>query len=179
MKKSITLSARLKRYLGQKPRLGRRVWVAPGAHIVGDVDIGDESSVWFNAVLRADIQAIRIGRCTNIQDNAVLHLADAYPCVLGDYVTVGHSAVVHACRVDSEVLVGMGAVVMDGAVIGPHCIIGAGALVPMGMEVPEGSLVLGRPGRVARALTRSEKAGIKRLARKYVSISKAYLQSPP
>lgn len=177
MKKHLSLAARLQRYLGREPRVGRRVWIAPGAHVIGDVQLGDDSSVWFNAVLRADIQSIRVGQGTNIQDNSVLHLADDYPCVLQDYVTVGHAAVVHACTVGSEALVGMGAVVMDGAVIGPRCIIGAGALVPMGMQVPEGSLVLGRPGRVVRALTRAEKAGIKRLALKYVGISKAYLRA--
>lgn len=168
---------RLRLFLGRKPRLGRHVFLAPGAVVLGDATIGDHSSVWYNAVLRADINRIRIGSQTNIQDNAVIHVADAWECRLGDRVTIGHGALVHACVVEDDVLVGMGAIVLDGAVIGAGTILGAGALVPQGMKVPGGSLVLGRPGRVVRLLKPTERAETKRLARKYVRIAKAHMVS--
>ena len=158
----------LDRFLLKRPRLGRGVYIATGAVVLGDVTLGDFSSVWYNAVLRGDINRIAVGHHTNIQDNAVLHLADDYPCVLGNYVTVGHSAVVHACQVGNEVLVGMGAVILDGAVIGRQSIIGAGALVTQGTRIPPGSLVLGSPAKVSRPLTRKERAGLKQWAQKYV-----------
>ena len=130
--------------------IGQNVYIARGAVVVGDVTIGDHSSVWYNAVLRGDINRIVVGHHTNIQDNAVLHLADDYPCVVGDYVTVGHSAIVHACTVGDEVLIGMGATILDGAVIGEQSLIGANALVTQSSQIPSGSLVLGSPARVVR-----------------------------
>jgi carbonic anhydrase/acetyltransferase-like protein (isoleucine patch superfamily) len=138
--------------------------------------MGDCSSAWYNAVLRADINRILVGDHSNIQDNAVLHLADAYACRVGSWVTIGHSAVIHACTIADEALVGMGAIVLDGAEIGPRSLVGAGTLVPQGFRVPEGSLVLGRPGRVVRSLTRQERADFKRLARKYVQLAREYLR---
>jgi gamma-carbonic anhydrase len=158
----------LDRYLRRKPRLGRGVYIARGAVVVGDVEIGEQSSVWYNAVLRGDINRIVVGRCTNIQDAAVLHLADDYPCLVGNHVTVGHSAVIHACTVGDECLIGMGAVILDGAVIGRQCIIGAKALVTQGARIPPGSLVVGAPARVARKLTASERARLRGWAEKYV-----------
>jgi len=137
--------------------------------VLGDVTLGDHSSIWYNAVLRGDINRIVVGHHTNIQDNAVLHLADEYPCIVGDHVTVGHSAIVHACRVGDEVLIGMGAVILDGALIGKQSLIGAKALVKQGMKVPPGSLVLGAPAKVVRKLTRDERAGLKYWATKYVA----------
>lgn len=122
------LDRQLIRFLRRKPRLGKGVYIARGAIVLGDVKLGDFSSVWYNAVLRGDINRIVVGHHTNIQDNAVLHLADDFPCLVGSYVTVGHSAVVHACTVGDEVLVGMGAIILDGAVIGKQSIVGAGAL---------------------------------------------------
>jgi gamma-carbonic anhydrase len=156
------------RFLRKQPKLGKGVYIASGAIVLGDVTLGDFSSVWYNAVLRGDINRIAVGHHTNVQDNAVLHLADDFPCVLGNYVTVGHSAVVHACAVGDEVLVGMGAVILDGAVIGRQSIIGAGALVTQGARFPAGSLVLGAPAKVIRTLTRSERADLKHWAEKYV-----------
>lgn len=153
----------------KQPRLGKGVYIARGAAVLGDVTIGDYSSVWYNAVVRGDINRIVVGHHTNVQDNAVLHLADDFPCIVGNYVTVGHSAIVHACRVGDETLVGMGAVILDGAVIGKQCIIGAKALVTQGMNVPAGSLVLGMPAKVVRPLTREERAGLKWWAEKYVA----------
>lgn len=159
----------LDRFLTKQPRLGKGVYIARGAAVLGDVTIGDHSSVWYNAVVRGDINRIVVGHHTNVQDNAVLHLADEFPCIVGNWVTVGHSAIVHACRVGDETLVGMGAVILDGAVIGKQCIIGAKALVTQGMKVPAGSMVLGMPAKVVRPLTREERAGLKWWAEKYVA----------
>ncbi len=158
----------LDRFLKARPRLGQGVYLASSAVVLGDVTIGDFSSVWYNAVLRGDINRIAVGHHSNVQDNAVLHLADDYPCIVGNYVTIGHSAVVHACRIGDEALVGMGAIILDGAVIGRQSIIGAGALVTQGTRVPPGSLVLGSPAKVVRSLTQRERAGLKRWAEKYV-----------
>src|SRR6185503_19300172 len=142
----------------------------------GDVALGEQTSVWFNAVLRGDINRISVGHHTNIQDNAVVHLADDFPCILGNYVTVGHSAIVHACTVQDEVLLGMGSVILDGAVIGEQTLIGARALVTQGMQIPPGSLVLGVPAKVVRELTVQERTGLKALAEKYVRIAMYYRQ---
>jgi carbonic anhydrase/acetyltransferase-like protein (isoleucine patch superfamily) len=165
------LRKQLDRFLLKKPKLGKGVYIARGAAVLGDVTLGDYSSVWYNAVLRGDINRIVVGHHSNIQDNAVLHLADDFPCVLGNYVTVGHSAVVHACRVGDEVLVGMGAIILDGAVIGKQSIIGAKALVTQGAKIPPGALVLGAPAKIVRMLTREERAGVKYWAQKYVENS--------
>src|SRR5436190_15040092 len=159
----------LETFLRRKPVLGQGVYLAHGAVVVGDVAIGAHSSVWYNAVLRADINRIVVGHHTNIQDNAVLHVADEFPCLLGNYVTVGHSAIVHACRIGDEVLVGMGAVVLDGAVVGRQSLIGAKALVTQGMKIPPGSLVLGAPAKVVRPLTAKERGNLKYWALKYVA----------
>src|SRR3982751_4614269 len=165
------LRKQLDRFLLKKPKLGKGVYIARGAAVLGDVTLGDHSSVWYNAVLRGDINRIVVGHHTNVQDNAVLHLADDFPCIVGNYVTIGHSAVVHACTVGDEVLVGMGAVILDGAVIGKQSIIGAKALVTQGTKIPPGSLVLGAPAKVVRALSREERAGLKAWAQKYVENS--------
>ncbi|HVV01576.1 MAG TPA: gamma carbonic anhydrase family protein [Verrucomicrobiae bacterium] len=162
------LEQQLGRFLRKKPALGPGVYIARGAVVLGDVTLGKGSSVWYNAVLRGDINRIVVGDHTNIQDNAVVHLADEFPCVLGDYVTIGHSAIVHACTVGDEVLVGMGATILDGAVIEDQCLIGAHALVTQGTRIPAGSMVLGAPARVVRALTREERRSLKDWAVKYV-----------
>src|SRR5947208_13260475 len=130
------LENRFNTFLRKQPTLGRGVYIASRAVVLGDVTLGDSSSVWYHAVLRGDINRIVVGHHTNIQDNAVLHLAEDYPCLVGDYVTVGHSAIVHACTVGNEVLVGMGAIILDGAVIGDQCLIGANALVTQRSEIP-------------------------------------------
>lgn len=162
------LRNQLDTFLGKKPALGRGVYIARGAVVLGDVTIGEHSSVWYNAVVRGDINRIVIGHHTNIQDNAVLHLADEYPCLVGNYVTVGHSAIVHACTVGDECLIGMGAVVLDGAVVGDQCLIGARALVTQRMQIPAGSLVMGSPAKIVRVITAEERAGLKHWAEKYV-----------
>lgn len=164
-----TVQQRLDRFLRQTPRLGRGVYLARGARVIGAVEIGDHSSVWYNAVLRGDINEISVGHHTNIQDNAVLHVSDDFACRVGHWVTVGHSATVHACTVGDEVLVGMGATILDGAVIGAQSLIGANALVTQGTAVPPGSLVLGSPARVLRPLTEQERQRLKLWAGKYVA----------
>jgi carbonic anhydrase/acetyltransferase-like protein (isoleucine patch superfamily) len=162
------VARQLDKFLRKKPRVGKNVFIAKTATVIGDVTLGAHSSVWYGAVLRGDINYIRIGHHTNIQDNAVLHLADDFPCILGNWVTVGHGAIVHACKVGDEVLVGMGAVILDGAVIGKQSLIGAKALVTQGMKIPPGSLVLGAPAKVVRKLSKEERAGLKWWAEKYV-----------
>jgi len=157
----------LDKFLRQQPRLGQGVYIARGAIVVGDVTLGDFSSVWYNAVLRGDINRIVVGHHTNIQDNSVLHLENELPCLVGNYVTIGHAAIVHACTVGDETLVGMGAVILDGAVIGRQCLIGARALVTPRTPIPDGSLVLGSPAKVARPLTEQEKEKLKLSAEKY------------
>ena len=163
------IESQLDTFLRQTPRLGKNVYIAKNATVVGDVKLGDHASVWYGAVLRGDINRIVVGYHSNIQDNAVLHLADDYGCIVGNYVTVGHSAIVHACKVGDEVLIGMGAIILDGAVIGKQSLIGAKALVTQGMKVPPGSLVLGAPAKVVRKLTPQERAGLKFWATKYVA----------
>jgi carbonic anhydrase/acetyltransferase-like protein (isoleucine patch superfamily) len=165
----------LEKFLCKKPVLGRNVYIAKGAVVLGDVTLGDYSSVWCNAVLRGDINRIVVGHHTNIQDNTVLHLADQYGCELGNYVTVGHSAIVHACSIGDEVLVGMGSTILDGAIIGPQCLIGARALITSNTQIPAGSLVLGSPAKVARALSMQERAELKGWAEKYVKVGDFYL----
>jgi len=162
------LDQQLDTFLRQRPKLGKGVYIAKNATVIGAVTLGAQASVWYGAVLRGDINRIVVGHHSNVQDNAVLHLADNFPCILGNWVTVGHSAVVHACKVGDEVLVGMGAVILDGAVIGKQSIIGAKALVTQGTKIPPGSLVLGAPAKVVRKLTKEERAGLKWWAQKYV-----------
>lgn len=165
----MNLSSQLDRFLRQKPALGRNVYIAHGAVVTGDVTLGEGVSVWHNAVLRGDINRIVAGHHTNIQDNAVLHVADDFACVLGNYVTVGHSAIVHACTVGDECLIGMGAVILDEVELGAQCLVGAKALVTQRTKIPAGSLVLGAPAKVVRALTPEELAALKHSAEKYAA----------
>ncbi|HEY1170580.1 MAG TPA: gamma carbonic anhydrase family protein [Verrucomicrobiae bacterium] len=162
------LNGQLDTFLRKQPRLGKDVYIAKSAVVLGDVTLGDNSSVWYNATVRGDINRIEIGHHSNIQDNAVLHLADDFPCIIGNYVTVGHSAIVHACTVGDECLIGMGTTILDGAVIGEQSIIGANALITQGTVIPPGSMVVGSPGKVKRPLTNEERAGLKYWAEKYV-----------
>jgi gamma-carbonic anhydrase len=170
---------RIQQFLGTPPNVHPSAYVAPGATVIGDVSLGEESSVWFGAVVRADINRIIIGPRSNIQDGAVVHLADEFGTFIGELVTVGHKAIVHACTVGDEVLVGMGAIILDGAEIGARSIIGAGALVTGGKKIPPGSLVVGSPGKVVRQLSLEEQAGIRDWAVRYVEVSRAYLERRP
>jgi len=170
----MTPTERFQRYLDAKPQVHPSAFIAPGADVIGDVTLAEESSVWFQAVLRGDINRIVIGPRSNVQDGAVVHLADDYGTFVGELVTVGHKAILHACTVADEVLVGMGAIVLDGAEIGARSIIGAGALITGGKKIPPGSLVLGSPAKVVRTLSLDEQAEIKGWAEKYVEVSRAF-----
>ncbi len=167
----------LHHYQQHQPSIASDAFIAPSADIIGNVAIGRRSSVWFNATLRGDINRIEIGDESNIQDNVVVHLADEYPCMIGDLVTVGHSAILHACEIEDEVLIGMGAIVLDGSVIGKRSIIGAGSLVTGKTIIPPGSLVLGSPAKIVRTLSATEQEGIRSWADKYVIQSRKFLSS--
>ena len=156
--------------------LAEAVYVAEGAKILGDVTIGENSSVWYNAVIRGDSNSIVIGENTNVQDNAVLHTSHSHGLKIGDNVTIGHGAIVHGCTIGNNVLIGMGAIVLDGAVIEDNCIIGAGALVTQSKVMPEGSLVLGNPAKVVRGIEEEEKVSIIKNAKEYVNEAKCYLK---
>ena len=152
------------------------IFIAEGARIVGNVTIGEDSSVWYNAVIRGDSNSIAIGKNTNVQDNAVLHTSHGRGLKIGDNVTIGHGAIVHGCTVGNNVLIGMGAIVLDGAVIEDNCIIGAGALVTQNKVMPEGSLVLGNPAKVVREITVEERESIIKNAKEYVEEAQGYLR---
>jgi carbonic anhydrase/acetyltransferase-like protein (isoleucine patch superfamily) len=156
------------------PEVAEGAWVAPGATVVGAVRLAEESSVWYGAVLRGDGDRIEVGPRSNIQDGCVLHADPGFPAVLGSGVTVGHRAVVHGARVGDNVLVGMGAVLMNGCQVGDNCLIGAGAILLEGTEVPAGSLVVGSPARVRRSLTDDEIRGIAGSAEEYVSLARRH-----
>ncbi len=160
------------------PRLHESVWVAPGAAIIGDVEIGRDSSVFYGSVLRGDVERIRIGERTNIQDQATLHVTEGrYPTLLGDEITVGHRAVVHGCRVADGALVGIGAVVLDGAEIGEEALVAAGAVVRPGQVVAARSLVAGVPARTIRALRAEELALQRERTLRYVETARSHAAS--
>lgn len=149
-------------------------WVAPNATVVGPVEIGPWASIWFGAVIRGDVEPVRIGGGSNVQDLCCLHADPGFPCRLGERVTVGHGAIVHGADVDDEVLIGMGAILLNGARIGQHSIIGAGALITEGKVIPPRSLVVGSPGRVVRELTDEDVEKIRRGARHYIDAARRY-----
>jgi carbonic anhydrase/acetyltransferase-like protein (isoleucine patch superfamily) len=157
------------------PHVPPEVYLAPGSQVVGDVKIGLHSSVWFNAVVRGDVQPVRIGARTNVQDLAMVHVTtDRFPCVLGDEVTVGHGAVLHGCRIADRVLIGMGAIILDGAEVGEEAIVAAQSLVRVGFKVPPGTLVAGVPATVKRELSAAERAEITASAQRYVDMAQRY-----
>ncbi len=158
------------------PRVHESAFIAPSAELIGDVTIGENSSVWYQCVLRGDIHRIEVGANSNLQDGTIVHLSDWFGTVVGDWVTVGHRVLLHACTVRDRVLVGMGAIVMDGVVVGEESIIGAGALVTAGTEIPPGSLVVGAPAKVKRELSPEERSQIRIWAERYVVTSRQYLQ---
>lgn len=162
-------------YESFEPEIHESAFVAASADIIGRVTLEQESSVWYNATLRGDINEIVIGPRSNVQDNAVIHLSDDFGTYLGELVTIGHSAIVHAATVKDEVLVGMGSCILDGAVIGERSIIGANALVTGGTIIPPGSLVVGSPAKVVRTLGLEEQKNVKHWAEKYVRQSRKYM----
>lgn len=166
----------IRSYKGIRPKLGTRVYVDESAQVIGDVELGDHASVWMNTVLRGDVNAIRVGARTNIQDNCVVHVQKGeFPVVLGDNVTVGHSVTLHGCRVGSWCLIGIGAIVLNGAELGDECIVAAGALVPEGMKIPARSLVMGLPAKARRPITDEEAAGLRVYAQNYYEYKETYL----
>ncbi|HVX65488.1 MAG TPA: gamma carbonic anhydrase family protein [Bryobacteraceae bacterium] len=155
-------------YRGILPRIAVSAYVDPSAQIIGDVEIGERSSVWPNVTIRGDVHYIRIGEETSVQDNSCLHVElNKFPTILGNRVTVGHSVTLHGCVIDDECLIGIGAIVLNGAHVGSGSIIAAGALVPEGMEVPPGSVVMGIPGKVKRQTSESDRERILRNAANY------------
>jgi len=165
----------IRTFHGITPKLHPSVFVAEGAQVIGDVEIGEDSSVWYNTVLRGDVNHIRIGRRTNIQDLTMIHVDKGhFPCTVGDDVTVGHQAVVHGCTVGNRVLVGIAAVILDGVVIEDDCFIAAGTLLIPGIHVRSGSMVMGAPGKVKRVLTPEERAFLLESAAGYVLDARAH-----
>lgn len=164
----------IRKFRSKTPSIAQTAFIAESAEIIGDVQIGEFSSVWFNAVIRGDMGSIIIGKGTSIQDNVVIHTDPSLEVKIGDKVTMGHGAVLHGCRIGNNVLVGMNATVLNGAVIGDHSIIGANAVVSPGKVFPEGSVILGIPGELKRQVTDGEKEHIEENAASYVELSQNY-----
>jgi carbonic anhydrase/acetyltransferase-like protein (isoleucine patch superfamily) len=156
------------------PRLAQGAWVADSAQVIGNVELGIDASVWFGAILRGDTELLRIGNGSNVQDGSVIHADLGYPTTIGDHVTVGHQAVLHGCTVGDGALIGIQAVVLNGARIGKHCLVGAGALVTEGKEFPDGSMILGSPARAVRQLTAEQIDGLRRSAAHYVENARRF-----
>jgi carbonic anhydrase/acetyltransferase-like protein (isoleucine patch superfamily) len=165
----------IRSYRGRTPQVPASAYIDPDAVIIGDVTIGELSSVWPGVVIRGDVNWIRIGARTNIQDGSVLHvMKDTRPLVLGDAVTIGHGVILHGCTIESSVLIGMGSILLNGAKIGTGSIVAAGTLVPEGAVVPPGSLFMGHPGKLRRALTPEDQASIEAYAARYIEYSETY-----
>jgi len=166
----------IKAFKELKPRIGKRVFIAENATVIGDVEIGNDSSIWFGTILRGDVNYIKVGKCTSIQDGSVVHVTrKTHPTVIGDYVTVGHAVKLHGCTIKDNCLIGIGAIILDGAVIGEGSIVAAGALVPPGKEFPPKSLIMGFPATVKRELSDEEVEGLKEHALRYVKYKNEYL----
>lgn len=170
----MTVHDRLAQHLGKTPDTAQAIWVAANATVIGDVTLGPKTSVFYGAVLRGDIARIVVGEGSNIQDNAVVHLADDLDAVIGAWCTIGHSAIVHACTIEDECLIGMGATILDGARVGARSIVGAGAVVTPRTVIPPGSMVIGAPAKVVRQLSEEEQRGLKKWAEKYTAVSAAH-----
>jgi gamma-carbonic anhydrase len=161
-------------YRGVSPRIAPSAYIDAGAHVIGDVTIGERSSVWPAVTLRGDIEPIRVGEDTNIQDGTVVHMDAGFPAVVGDRVTVGHSAVLHGCTIDDDALIGIGAIVLNGARVGRGAVVAAGSLVPEGMDVPPETLVLGTPAKPRRAVSTEEQERFRKGVKNYVERAAAY-----
>src|SRR2546423_5206063 len=162
-------------YAGRAPRLAADTYVHASAHVIGDVEIGAESSIWPQVVIRADVERVRIGRATNIQDHSTIHVNhESRPTIVGDGVTVGHRVVLHGCTIGDYALIGIGAIVLDGAVIGAEALVGAGSLITPGTQIPSRTLALGRPAKPVRELRPDEIERLHYSARRYVGYAKSY-----
>ncbi len=175
----MTVAERLDRHLGRTPDVAKAAFVAANATVIGDVTLGLQSSVWYGCVLRGDINSIAIGEGSNVQDGTMVHLADDYGVRVGNFTTIGHAAIIHACDIGDECLIGMGATVLDGARIGDGCIVGANALVTQRFIAPPGSMILGAPAKVVRPLTAIERGGLRRWAEKYIEVARAHAARQP
>jgi len=168
----------IKPYRGVFPKIHSSVYLSDNVYVIGDVEIGEDSSVWFGSVVRGDVNYIRIGRRTNIQDNSVVHVThDTHPTIVGDNVTVGHRVILHGCVLGNNILVGMGAVIMDGVEIEDYVLVGAGALITPNKKIPSGVLVAGVPAKVVRDLRKEEIKLIEESAENYVRYKNEYLNS--
>ncbi len=156
------------------PRIADSAWVADSAQVMGNVELAQDSSIWFTAVVRGDTEVIRVGRGTNIQDGSVLHADFGKPLTIGDFVTVGHKVMLHGCTIGDGSLIGIGAVVLNGAKIGKGCIVGAGALVTEGKEFPDGSMIIGSPAKVVRELSQAQRDGLKLSALQYIENARRF-----
>ena len=154
--------------------IAQSAWIAPSADVLGNVSLGEESSIWYHATVRSEGTPIMIGNGTNIQDNCVIHVDPGYPVNIGDGVTIGHGAIIHGCTIGHNTLIGMGAIILNGAKIGSDCIVGAGALVTQNMEVPDGMLVMGTPAKVVRPITGEERKQISENAQVYIEEARGY-----
>ena len=169
----------IRAFRGVLPRVAPSAYIDPSAQVIGDVTLGERSSIWCNATLRGDVNRIVIGNESNVQDNAVLHVDEGdFPLHLGDRVTVGHSAMLHGCTVENGALIGIGAIVLNGAKIGAGAVIAAGALVSEGVEIPAGSLAMGVPAKVRRQVTDEEKIRFSVNADHYVTLCQSYREEP-
>ena len=162
------------KYKNYNPKIANNTFIAENSTIIGRCTIEENSSVWFNATIRADVNEILIGRNVNIQDGSVIHCDHEYAVSIADNVTIGHNAIIHGCRIGSNCIIGMGAIILDGATIGENCIVGANSLITTGKQIPKGSLVMGSPGKVVRELSNEEIEGIKKSVEGYVVLSKEY-----
>ncbi len=169
--------ARIEEYKGKRPQIHPSVYMSENVYIIGDVEIGEDSSIWFGTVIRGDVNFIRIGKRTNIQDNSVVHVThETHPTLIGDDVTVGHRVILHGCVLKNNILVGMGAIIMDGVEIEDYVIVGAGALVTQNKKIPSGVLVAGVPAKIIRDLKDEEIEAIKKSAYNYVIYKNEYLK---
>ncbi|MDQ0208206.1 gamma carbonic anhydrase [Alkalicoccobacillus murimartini] len=163
-------------YLNKKPQIAESAFIADYVTITGDVEIGDESSIWFQTVIRGDVSPTRIGKRVNIQDQSMLHQSPDHPLLIKDDVTVGHQAMLHSCTIEKNALIGMGSTILDGAIIGEGAFIGAGSLVPPGKVIPPNTLAFGRPAKVIRDLNEADRADMERIRTEYVEKGQIYKQ---
>ncbi|MEW6423648.1 MAG: gamma carbonic anhydrase family protein [Bacillota bacterium] len=169
----------LYRYKNYWPRIAENVFIAPGARIIGRVEIGEAASVWFNTVIRGDVNEVKIGPYTNIQDGCTLHEEDDAPLTIGERVTIGHNAIIHGCTIGKGALIGMGAIILNKAVVGENAVVAAGSLVVQGQEIPPGHLAMGSPAKIIRALTPEESKEFQRAAENYRRRAREYSENTP
>lgn len=164
----------IKSYNGMFPAIDDNSLIADSADIIGRVEIKKNVNIWYGAVIRGDVDRISIGEGTNIQDNCTVHVSDGHPCIIGEHCTIGHNAIIHACKIGNNVLIGMGAIILDGAEIGDNCIIGAGSLVTGGKKIPEGSMAFGNPAKIIRKLSDDEIKQIDLSYKHYIELAKMH-----